>query len=423
MDKFDYLIIGGGVCGATAADIIRQNDKNCSIAVVSDEPHPLYSRVMLSKPEFFLGHIPFEKIWMKGTEWYEQNRISFLGGRLATALDTAQKTISLHDGTRLRYGKLLIASGVRARTWSGPGADKKGIYVLRSLEHGKAIMEAVKIKKHAVVIGGGFISFEMDDLLRKANIEVTHLIRENYYWEPVLDEASGRMIETALEKGGVKIMRNKEIAEIKGGDEVEGVLLKDGTEIACDMVLCGIGAYGELDWVKNAGVAVNKGILANEYLETSAPDVWTGGDIAEFKDLILDENIQLGNWVNAHEQGRIAALNMLGKKIPFKFVSFYTTQGFGISIAFTGDVWTVGNNRTVINRGTPESGSYARIILKGNEVEGATFINRTQEMSVVSKLIRQNIDVSKHHSELADPNFDLKKLLPTPNPEPIVISN
>ena len=116
MEKIDYLIVGGGVCGATAAETIRQNDAACSIAIVSDEPHPLYSRVMLSKPEFFLGHIPFDKIWMKSLDSYTQNNIQFLGSKFATALDTAEKILTLNDGSKLQYGKLLLATGVRARS-------------------------------------------------------------------------------------------------------------------------------------------------------------------------------------------------------------------------------------------------------------------------------------------------------------------
>lgn len=143
------------------------------------------------------------------------------------------------------------------------------------------------------------------------------------------------------------------------------------------------------------------------------PDVWAAGDVAEFKDLILDETVQLGNWVNAREQGRIAGLNMIGEKTPFKFVSFYSTQGFGISIAFIGDVRPE-PERIIIKRGSPEINSYARIIVlnKGDrrEIEGATLINRTGEMSAIAKLIESNIDVSQKLKELADPNFALKSL-------------
>jgi NAD(P)H-nitrite reductase large subunit len=152
-------------------------------------------------------------------------------------------------------------------------------------------------------------------------------------------------------------------------------------------------------------------------METSVPDVWTAGDVAEYKDLILQENVQMGNWVSAHEQGRIAGLNMSAsmitvsnKKTPFKFVSFYTTNGFGLTVAFVGDACPV-TDRVTIPRGSPEINSYARIILVNNEIEGATLINRIQEMGTISKLIEENIDVSTHHADLADPNFDLKKLM------------
>jgi NADPH-dependent 2,4-dienoyl-CoA reductase/sulfur reductase-like enzyme len=133
--------------------------------------------------------------------------------------------------------------------------------------------------------------------------------------------------------------------------------------------------------------------------------------VAEFQDLVLGEKVQLGNWVNAQMQGRIAALNMLGKKQPFKMVSFYTTQGFGINIAFSGDV-RVDETRKVIKRGSPEINSYARLIIdKNNEIIGATFINRTQEIAPVNKLIETDFKVEGYEAKLADPNFDLKTLV------------
>ena len=413
INRYKYLIVGGGVAGTTAAETIRQKEPDASIAVVSDEPYGLYSRVMLSKPNFFLGKIPFDEVWLKGNEWYQKNNIAFLGGKKATAIDAKNKIVSLADGSQISYEKLLLATGVCARHLEVPGADKKGIYYLRTLEDGKAIMAAIKSAKAAAIVGGGFIGFEMAELLKMAGLDTTIIIRESYFWEPALDEDSGRMIEKALKDAGVKIIYKAEVAEIIGKDSVEAVVLKDGSRIECDMIICGIGAGCDLDSLKDSGFNVNRGILTNEYLETNLSDVWAAGDAAEFKDLILDETIQLGNWVNAHEQGRIAGLNMVDKKTPFKFVSFYTTSGFGLSIAFVGDV-RLGPDRIVVKRGSPEINSYARIIVldKGNrkEVEGATLINRTSEMSAIAKLIESNIDVSQKLNELGDPNFDLKML-------------
>lgn len=396
----------------SAAETIRQADKVGTLAVVSDEQHALYSRVMLSKPNFFLGKIPFDQIYLKGDQWYKENNINFLGGKVATGLDGVNKILSLSDGNKLQYEKLLVATGVRVRVLNIPGADKKGIHYLRTLEDGKAIMEHIKTAKKAVTIGGGFISFEMADLLKLAGLETTMLLRESYFWEPILDEASGMMIENALTKGGVKIIKKAEVAEIVGGESVEGIVLKDGTKIPCDILVCGIGVTNPTDWPKQSGITTGHGILANEFLETNIPDVWTAGDIAEYKDLLLEENVQMGNWVNAKEQGRIAGLNMMGgEKRPFKFVSFYTTQGFGITIAFVGDV-APGKDKKIIPRGSLELNSYGQIIVDSkNELVGATLINCTGEMTTISKLIENNVNVSAHLAELADPNFDLNTLL------------
>jgi len=410
MVNFKYLIIGGGVAGVTAAETIRQSDTVGTIAIVSDEPYLLYSRVMLSKPNFFLGKVPFDQVWLKGEGWYKEKNIIFLGGKTVNNLDTIQKKVGLTDGDFISYQKLLIATGTSTRKANVPGADKKSVHYLRSLEDGKGIMENIKTAKNAVTVGGGFIGFEMADLMQLAGLQTTVVLREPFFWDPTLDSASGSIIEKAMEKVGVKILHTNEIVEIVGGENVEGVVLKDGTKIACEVIIFGIGTESHIDWVKTAGLKTNRGIVADEFMKTNAEDVWTAGDITEYKDLLLEENVQMGNWVSAHEQGRIAGLGMVDKKEAFKFVSFYTTQGFGLSVAFVGDV-TPGKDRMIISRGSIETDSLARIYIVGSELVGATLINRTQEMGTISKLIGQNIDVSAKHSELADANFDLNKLL------------
>jgi len=411
VDKSKYVIIGGGAAGVAAAEAIRQIDQNGSLTIVSDEKHTLYSRVMLSKPNFFLGKIPFDQVYLKGDDWYRENRINFLGGQTASSVDGVNKIISLTTGEKLPYEKLLLAIGVRARTLNVPGADKSGVHYLRTLEDGKKIMADLKTGKTAVVVGGGFISFEMADLLKLAGLDTTIILREAYFWEPILDEASGLMIENSITKNGLKIIKQAEIAEINGADSVTGVTLKNGRQLSSDLVLCGIGVINQVDWLKSAGLAVNKGILANEYLETNLPAVWVAGDIAEYKDVLLAENVQMGNWVNAREQGRIAGLNMASdQKHQFKFVSFYTTQGLGLTIAFVGDV-APGRDRLIVPRGAPALNSYARLIIVGRELVGATLINRTAELTTIAKLIENNVDVSDHHAALADPDFNLKKLL------------
>jgi len=411
MDKYKYLIIGGGVASVTAAETLRQNDKDSRIGIVCDEPHLFYSRIMLSKPNFFLGKIPFDQIWLRKEEWYTQNKIELISGNLATKLDTNTKNITLSNGQILQYEKLLLATGGKAKNWSLPGSDKVGICYVRDLDQAKELILNVKTTKQAVAIGSGFVSFEMCEMMRLAGLEVTLIMREPYYWYPLLDIESAKMIEVALEKGGVKILRESEVSEILGQDHIEGVILKDGTQIPCQLALIGIGLVCNLNWVKEAGIEINKGVLANEYLETNIPDIYTAGDVAEFNDLVLGEKIQLGNWVNAQMQGRTAAENMLGRHKPFRMVSFYTAMGFGLNIAMSGDV-RVKPEYKIIKRGSPKINSFARIIIDINlEIIGATFINRTQDMSVINKLIESDFKISGFESKLSDINFDLKSLL------------
>jgi len=408
--KIKYLIVGGGVAGTTAAETIRQKDDAGTVAIVSDEPYRFYSRIMLSKPNFFLEKIPFEQVWLKDEAWYGKNRVELLAGRKAIKLDSAGKTITLDNGDILNYEKLLLSIGGCARPWPIAGAEKRGIFYLRTLDDAKGVISMVKTSKQAISVGGGFISFEMCDMLRLAGIDVTLLLRESYFWEPMLDETSGRMIEDALEKGGVKIMRNTEVSEIIGENAVEAVITKKGEKIPCQIASVGIGVFCPFTWVAEAGVKVNRGILSDEYLETSVPDIFVAGDSAEFKDLVLGEQIQLGNWVNAQMQGRTAGLNMTGAKNLFSMVSFYTTQGFGITIGFVGDVRPE-KDRLIISRGSKEMNSYARLLLKDGKLMGATLINRTQELGPLSKLIEKRTNLAGKESELADVSFSLANLL------------
>ena len=410
MERYKYLIIGGGVAGITAAEFIRLNDEEGTIAMVSDEPCLFYSRLMLSKPAFFLGKVPFENVWLKKQEWYDEKKINYISGKKAVKLEAKAKIVTLDDGQQLSYDKLLLALGTEARRWTVPGADKQGVHYLRDLNEGKGIIAGIKTAKKGITIGGGFISFEMAELLKLAGLETTTIIRESYYWEPLLDETSGKMIEAALTKNGIKVIKNTEVREVIGDDKVAGVTLKDGTKLDCDLVICGLGTLTDLDWLKKAGLKTNRGILANEYLETNLSDVWTAGDVAEFNDLILGATVQLGNWANAREHGRISGLNMVGKKEPFKFVSFYTTQALGMSVTFVGEV-RPSEGKKIITRGLAEINSHARILVLNGKISGATLINRTSELNAISKLIEQNFRVAGHEAELGDPSFDLKTLV------------
>lgn len=410
MNKTHYLIIGGGIAGTTAAETIRFHDKVNKITIISDEPYELYSRIMLSKPNFFLEKIPFDHIWLKNNTWYKQKNILLLKNKTAIKLDTNKKCITLNDDSKIFYTKLLISIGSHARKWNVPGSEKRGVLYLRNLNDARSVIARVKEIKNAICIGSGFISFEMCDMLKLAKKNVFLVILELYYWYPILDEASGKIIEDVLLKNNIKIFHNAEVKEIIGKNSVQGVILKDNTHLECEMIMAGIGVYTPLEWLKQASVLTNRGVLTNEYLETNIPDIWSAGDSTEFKDTILDEQIQLGNWVNAQVQGKIAGLNMVGKKQAYHMVSFYTTQGFGYSIAFVGDIRPLPEREMVI-RQYPEKKCRIKILVKDDEPIGATLVNRTQDIGALTKLIEKNVKVSSIRKQLEDTNIDLNKLI------------
>lgn len=413
MKSFKYVIVGGGVAGTTAAETIRRNDPTGSIAIISDEPYPLYSKIMLSKPGYFLGKMKEEQVFMKTSEWYQEQKINLMMGKKAVKLDSGRKIVSLDTGEELQYEKLLLAVGGCPRLWPVKGAEKEGVLYLRTLDDYKKIKKTLKPGNHIVIIGSGFISFEMADILRLAGYEVTIVMIEPHYAGFLLDETSGRIIEEALEKGGVNLKRSAEVSEVLGKDRVEGVILKDGSKIDCGAIICGIGIVCPVDWLKEAkeaGLEVGRGIITNEYLETNAPDIWAAGDAAEFNDVILGERVQMGNWLNAQLQGKIAGLNMAGKKEVFRLVSSYSSEGFGITVVYIGDI-RPGPDKKIISRGSAEQKSYGRIIVKDDEIIGATLINRTAELSAIVKLIEKDVKITGLEDKLADENFDLKTLI------------
>ncbi|MCL5435553.1 MAG: FAD-dependent oxidoreductase, partial [Patescibacteria group bacterium] len=214
---YKYLIVGGGVAGTTAAETIRAKDPSGTVAIISDEPYPFYSRIMMSKPAFFLGKISFDSIWLKKPAWYQAQRIEFYSGLSAVALDAKAKLLTLSDGQALGYEKLLLALGARAAKLPGPDADKPGVFYLRSLEHARAIIAALQTSKKVVVLGGGFVGFETCELMRMAGLSVTLVMRERYFWDFLWDEESGRMLEDALTLSGVELAHSLQVLEVLGG--------------------------------------------------------------------------------------------------------------------------------------------------------------------------------------------------------------
>ncbi len=413
MQQYTYVIIGGGIAGTTAAETIRKNDPTGSIAIVSEEPYVCYSRVLLSKPAWVLGEQPFDNVWLKKDDWYTENDIHLFKGLSAVTLDAGRKNVALSDGDELQYDKLLLATGAHNRKWNVPGADKRGIHYLRTVDDARAIGEVAQGgPKRVVMVGSACVSFEIIEILHSRGFTVTEVMREKYFFEPQLSQEGVAPIERTLEEKGITIIREMEVAEVLGGDHVVGVRLADGTELPCDIILPFIGVELPVDWLKAAGIATHKGIYANQYLETNAPDVWTAGDTAECWDLALGEAVIMGNWMSARLQGEIAGKNMAGpERTPFEQVSFHTSHGFGYLIGWTGDVRPL-PDRTIVHIPIEnDEQDHCRILVRHGRIIGGTTVNRPDLMSAITKLIKARVDVSGALEGLRNGNIDIKSLV------------
>ena len=409
MKNYNFLIIGGGVAGTTAAEDIRKNNTDASIAIVSDEPYPFYSRIMLSKPQVFLEQVPLESIFKKKNEWYTDNTVDLIAGQSATNLNAEKKEITLSDKTVLKYAKLLLAIGTDARTLGLENEDLDGINCVRTLDDAKKIIAGRKKAKKAVVVGGGFIGFEMCDILRQADIDVTLIIREKTFWGHLLGKKAGNILEKTLTDHNVTIIKEDEIIKINGTERVSEIITKQGKALPCDMLIVGIGVQCPIKTLDpNKTLECGHGIIVNEYLESPQKDIWAAGDCAEYKDVILGEQVLMGNWANSQLQGKVAAQNMLGNKTPFKAVTSYMCHAFSVPIAFIGDV-RAGDGKEIIERELEDENGYAQLTVFDNRVIGAALINQTQSLKPISMLIQNRVDISDKQKILL--NGDLKTLV------------
>lgn len=429
MSKFHYIFIGGGVASTKAAETARKIDQTDSMAIISEEPESLYSRINL--PYFLKDIIPLERLYLHDDRWYEDNHIQLLKGKKAVKVETNPRRITLDDGEKLEYEKLLIATGGKVNLWPPahslrlgepqgserasrpggevPGANLEGVFYLRTIEDAKKIREWIKETKHGVIVGAGFIGLEFSTTFGKHGITADFLVRGNYYWEPMLDRDQGELLSQMLKERGIQVWLNEEGVELLGNPKVHAVKTKKGQEIECQMVGVGIGIHTDLSFLSGSGIKTNKGIITNEYFETNVPGVYAAGDVAEFYDVIFARQHQLGNWANAQVQGQIAGQNIAGQKNVYETVSAYSIQVFDGNVSFVGAL-KASDKTKVIKRGTLQDRSIGKILVEEGRIIGATLVNRARETTQIASLIRSKVNISGREAQLTDPSFDLATL-------------
>ncbi len=325
------VIVGGGAAGFAAAEMLRRRAYRGSIVMVSSEAAPPVDRPNLSK-DYLAGAAPEEWVPLRPGDFYAENGIDLRLRETVTGVDTHSREVTLGGGESLKYDRLLLATGAEPIRPPLPGFNEPHVYTLRSLADCRAIIERAKTANRAVVIGASFIGLEVAASLRARGLEVHVVAPEARPMERILGPQMGDFVRALHEEHGVIFHLAETVSAIDG----RKVKLKSGSTLEGDLIVAGAGVRPRLEVAQKAGLAIDRGVTVNAYLETSAPDIFAAGDIARWPDPYSGENIRVEHWVVAQRQGQTAALNMLGAHEKFEAVPFFWSQHYDVPINYVG---------------------------------------------------------------------------------------
>jgi NADPH-dependent 2,4-dienoyl-CoA reductase/sulfur reductase-like enzyme/nitrite reductase/ring-hydroxylating ferredoxin subunit len=325
------LIVGGGAAGLAAADMLRREGYEGAVTIVSADADPPVDRPNLSK-DYLAGEAQDDWIPLWPAELYTERRVDLVLGRRVTSIDHSRHTIGLDDGSTRAFGALLIATGAAPVRLPIPGADGPQVFYLRSFADARAIAARAKNARHVVVAGASFIGLEVAASLRHLNVEVDVVAPGKVPLERVMGAEVGRFVQSLHEAKGVRFHLGKTVTAVDG----RNVTLNGGETLDADLVVMGVGVTPVTALAEAAGLKVDDGIVVNEFLESSAPDIYAAGDVARWPDPHTGQRIRVEHWVVAQRMGQVAAKNMLGQRERFDPVPFFWSQHYDTAIKYVG---------------------------------------------------------------------------------------
>ncbi len=395
-----YVIVGNGAAAATAVETLTGVAPGATIEVYGEEPYWAYRRPQL--PEFLAGGVDEDRILIHPPSWYEQRGVSVQRGVRVEALETASGTIRLADGRAVPYDRLLLATGAVSYIPPLIGVEMAGVFSLRTLDDARAIRAAAQNARRAIVLGGGLLGLETARALRSLGLEVT--VVEVYGWllPRQLDQPGGEILGNIITGMGIQILTGSATECLAGRDgRFSGLRLKDGQEVEGEMVLISAGVRSRVELAQQAGLAVNRGIIVDKRLRTTAEGVYAAGDCAEFDGRVY--GILPATW----EQGRAAARNMAGQETVYEgTIPSTTLKVVGVDLTSIGEVYPEGEGFVELRRSEPEAGRYVKLVLREGRLVGAILLGERKRVRLFNRLIAERADVSAYAERLLEPDFE-----------------
>ena len=399
----NVVIVGGGLAGTMAAKTLRELDQDVGIEIFAEEPCPYYPRPNLV--EFVAGRLPCEKLFAFPEGWAEKQRIVLHLGEKVARVRPADKTVETASGSSSRYDALLLATGARAAVPPVIGADRKGVFVLRTLADAQDLIEHLGTHRRVAVLGGGLLGLEIARAIRGREAEVDVIEFFDRLLPRQLDPQSAALLKGQIERSGISVRLGTVTKEILGNGGVRGLRFESGDELPADAVIIAAGIKPEIGPAVEAGLQVARGIVVDDRLRTSVPGIFAAGDVAEHRGRIY------GIIPAAFEQARAAAYNMLGQDKPYAgTMPFNTLKVAGLYLTSVGEIDAAGPGYESLVRTVPEAGLYKKIVLQEGRLVGAIWMGTKKGASEISRLVTLHKDVETRKQDLLEDEFDFGEI-------------
>lgn len=385
-----YLIIGNSAAAVHAVEEIRNIDREGEIIVFSREPYLAYSRPLIT--EFLFDGVPERKMAYRDAAFYRTHRVDLRLSLEVRKIDTKKKEVVDSKGGVTGYDTLLLTAGGNPFVPPIGGSDKEGIYTMMTWDSAKEVKARLGETRHAVVLGGGLIGMKTAEGIFEAGVKTTVVELAPQILGRILDADGAGVFEDYLRKYGMDVITGDTVTEVGGEKNVSMVKLRSERVIDCDMLIVAIGVTPNMTIAKEAGIATNRGVLVDEYMQTSDPHIFAAGDITESRDILVDEARVNAIWPLASQQGRVAGKNMAGERIAFPGgFPKNSLSLLGLETVSMGHVDPPDDTFEVISRVDRERHVYRKFILKEGYVHGGIFVGEIEKAGVITGLIKNKV--------------------------------